>query len=97
MKTLTMIIRLVRRRLIWILTAYWVTFAFYTAEKFLTGGSVSVVSWYEHIASSFVRRGDAWFLTPWSWNKFLAQQATILAVTLALYFFEWRHAKHRVG
>jgi membrane protein implicated in regulation of membrane protease activity len=65
-------------------------FIFYTAEEFVTGGSSAVVGWYMHIDSSLVRRGDGWFLTKWSWEKFLVQQFAILAVTLALYFAERR-------
>ena len=86
MKMAKIIFQLLRRFLLGLLIAYWVVFVFYTAEKFLTGGSSAVVGWYEHIDSSLVHRGDGWFLTKWSWGKFLAGQFATLAITLALYF-----------
>jgi hypothetical protein len=71
--------------------AYWVIFIFYTAEEFVTGGSSAVVHLYKHIGSSpIVQRGDGWFIPKWSWEKFLAKQFAILAITLALYFVERR-------
>ena len=95
MNILKMILRLLRRCLMWIFVAYWVIFIFYSFEELITGGSSAVVEWYKHIGSSLVHRGDGWFLTPWSWGEFLAQQVAILAITLGLYFFERRYAKHR--
>jgi hypothetical protein len=70
--------------------AYWVIFIFYTVEKFVTGGSSSVVGWYRHIDSSIVQQGDGLFFAKWSWEKFLVRQFAILAITLALYFVERR-------
>ena len=90
MKTLKIIFQLLRRCLMGLFIAYWVIFIFYTVEKFVTGGSSAVVGWYRHIDSSFVQRGDGWFLTKWSWETFLVRQLAILAITLALYFVERR-------
>jgi len=90
MKTFKIIFQLFRRCLMGLLIAYWVIFIFYTIEKFATGGSSAVVGWYQHIGSSIVQRCDGWFLTKWSWEKFLANQFAILAITLALYFVERR-------
>jgi hypothetical protein len=90
MKALKIIFQLIRRCLIGLFVGYWLIFIFYTVEKFITGGSSAVVGWYRHIGSSVVQRGDGWFFTEWSWEKFLVQQFAILAITLALYFFEQR-------
>jgi hypothetical protein len=90
MKTLKIIFQLFRRCLMGLFIAYWVIFIFYTIEKFVTGGSNAVVGWYRHTNSSVVQRGDGWLLSKWSWEKFLAQQFAILAITLALYFVERR-------
>jgi hypothetical protein len=86
MKTLKTFFQLLRRCLLGLLIAYWVIFIFYTAEKFVTGGSSAVVGWYKHIDSSLVHRGDGWFFAKWSWKKFLAGQFATIAITLALYF-----------
>jgi hypothetical protein len=90
MKTLKIIFQLLRQCLMGLFIAYWVIFIFYTVEKFVTGGSSAVVGWYRHVDSSVVPRGDGWFLTKWSWEKFLAKQFAILAITLALLFVERR-------
>jgi phosphotransferase system glucose/maltose/N-acetylglucosamine-specific IIC component len=90
MKTLKIVLRLLRSCLLGLLIAYWVIFIFYTVEKSITGGSSAVVAWYKHIDSSVVQRGDGWFLTKWSWEKFLVRQFAILAITLALYFIARR-------
>jgi hypothetical protein len=93
MKTLKIIFQLLRRCLMGLFIAYWVIFIFYTVETFVTGGSSAVVGWYRHIDSSLVQRGDGWFLTKWSWEKFLAKTFAILAITLALYFVERRRGR----
>jgi hypothetical protein len=86
MKALKIIFQLLRRCFMGLFVAYWAILIFYTLEKFVTGGSSAVVGWYMHIGSSLVHRGDGWFLTTWSWEKFLAKQFANLAITLALYF-----------
>jgi hypothetical protein len=91
MKTFKVVFQLSRRCLMGLFIAYWVIFIFYTVAKFVTGGSSAVVEWYKHIDSSpLVQRGEGWFLTKWSWEKFLAKRFAILAITLALYFVERR-------
>ena len=86
MKTLKNFFQLLRRCFLGLLIAYWVIFIFYTAEKFVTGGSSAVIGWYQHIDSSPVHRGDGWIFAKWSWEKFLAGQVVTLAITVALYF-----------
>jgi hypothetical protein len=90
MKAFKIILQLLRRSLMGLFMAYWVIFIFYTVVKFVTGGSSAVAGWYRHTNSSVVQRGDGWFLSKWSWEKFLAQQFAILAITLTLYFVERR-------
>lgn len=72
------IFQLIRRVLIWILLMYWAIFIGYTAVKFFSGGPSAVVVWYRHIARAPFQ---------WDWRVFLAQQAAILTITLALCFF----------
>jgi hypothetical protein len=86
MKTLKMFFEMLRRVLLGLFIVYWVVSIFYTAEKFFTGGSSAVVGWYKHIDSSLVARGEGWFLTKWSWKRFLAGQFANLAITMALHF-----------
>ena len=69
---------------------YWLIFIFYTAERFVTGGSSAVVGWYMHIDASPVRRVDGWVFAQWSWGKFLGRQLAILGITLALCLVERR-------
>ncbi len=90
MKTLKIIIQVLRRSLLGLLIAYWVIFICYTVEKFITGGSSSVVGWYGHIDASVLHRGDEWYLAKWSWETFLVKQLAILAITLSLHLFEQR-------
>jgi hypothetical protein len=90
MTALKIIFRLLRRFLMALLIVYWLIFICYTTEKFVTGGSAAVVSWYMHIDTSPVHRGDGWFFTQWSWGKFLARQFAILGITLALCLVERR-------
>jgi hypothetical protein len=82
------IFRLLLRCLMGLFIGYWLIFIFYTAEKFVTGGSSALVGWYMHIDASPVHQGDGWFFTQWSWGTFLGRQFAILGVTLALCLME---------
>ena len=82
--------RLLRRCLTGLLVGYWLVFFFYTAEKFVTGGSSAVVSWYKHVGISLTHQGDAWVLSPWSWGIFVSRQFALFGVTLALCLMEYR-------
>jgi hypothetical protein len=88
MNSFKMILRLLRRGLVWLLIAYWVVFMSYTIMHLVTGGPGAVVVWYRHIAR---------LPFPWSWGAFLAQQIGILAITIALCFFGRRPAEHDGG
>ena len=76
MNLIFIILRVVRRIAIWLLTAYWLIFLGYTIRNF-----VEVLGWYKHISGNPFQ---------WHWDVFLLQQIVMLAVTLALYFFERR-------
>ena len=64
------IFRLLRRCLLGVFIGYWLILIFYTAEKFVTGGSSVVVGWYMHIDASPVHQGDGWTFTQWRWGTF---------------------------
>jgi hypothetical protein len=81
MNLIFIILRMVRRVAIWLLTAYWLIFLGYTIKNFVEGGSTAVVGWYKHISGNPFQ---------WHWGVFLLQQIVMLALTLALYFFERR-------
>jgi hypothetical protein len=83
-----MIFRLLRRGLMWLLTAYWVVFVGYSTMHLITGGPQAVVIWYWHIARVPFQ---------WNWGVFLTGQLVILAVTGALCFFGRRTPNRSVG
>jgi hypothetical protein len=84
------IFRLLRRCLMALFIGYWLIFIFYTAEKFVTGGSSAAVDWYMPIDASPVRQGDGWVFTQWRWGTFPGRQFAILGITLALCLMEVR-------
>ncbi len=67
MNSLKMILRLLRRGLIWLLIAYWVVFVSYTIMHPITGGPGAVVVWYRHIARTPFQ---------WNWELFLADRSS---------------------
>jgi len=81
MSTIKTILLFLRRTLLFVLIAYWMGFIGFTIEKLAAGGLRAVVGFYIHIAGAPFE---------WNWKVFLAQQLTILAITLVLCFFEWR-------
>lgn len=79
------------------LVAYWVIFAFYSIEKLIVGGPQELVGWYQHISSPLIstndgRGGVGFRVLPWGLGTFLARQALVLAITvaLALPVFRWK-------
>jgi hypothetical protein len=85
MNLIKIILRLLRRSLIWLLIAYWIVFVSYTIMHLAAGGPGAVVVWYRHIGGMPFR---------WNWWMFLAGQMVVLAITVTLCFLEWRHTEH---
>jgi hypothetical protein len=85
MKRFQTILRSLRQALIWFFGLYWVMFIAYTIKNLVEGGPHAVVIWYRHISGGAFR---------WDWRVFLAQQVTMLAITLLLWFFGRRPTGH---
>jgi hypothetical protein len=79
------ILRFLRATLLWVLLLYWLVFVGYTFEKLATGGREALVAWYAHISAPPLLAEFHW-----NWGLFIAKQAGMAAVTLALLYLEWR-------
>jgi len=90
MRVFEVLLRLVRRGLIWLLLGYWAVFVGYTIEKWMVGGAAAAAAWYRHI-EAMSRPWGEW--KEWTWWGFLARQVMILAVTLALIYWERRSSR----
>lgn len=70
--------RVILRGLFVLLVAYWSIFVGYTIKNLVAGGPGEAVIWYRHISGGAFQ---------WDWRVFVIQQAVIVAVTLAAWFF----------
>jgi hypothetical protein len=94
MKIFRVILGLIRRFFMFIFVFYWVVFVGYTVTKFVEGGSSRVASWYRQIGTPpIVWNGETFVFHKMNWGMFWRVQVIYLAITLALFFWEWRTRK----
>lgn len=100
MNTFKLILRWIRRGFLCLFVMYWVCFVCGTIVKLSEGGLTRTLAWYRYVGTWVVLGEESgnsvtFIIHDLSWRQFLAIQATCLAITMILVFFEWRRLKHK--